>query len=236
MLQQPTQTPARQRRRAFLDFLDNVAKTDDVSEDNYGFDPKDDDEESLGSLRDFIVDDDEITYLSDSSGIEHDMMSEAEDSDIIEVKPVVKGHRSIDLSDADSDIMVEEAVSHPKIGKGAGLGFLREFHDSDSDEDEKIRRIPSGIEDDLLDAIDDLAIGETPATANEKSKVKPKAKGIKGAKTPKWAIQRVQLAQEVFEDLDKRVFDSKLGPKGAGAKIIWNKRLLTTAGTAQRKR
>jgi hypothetical protein len=233
---QPTQTPARQRRRAFLDFLDTVAKTDDISEDDYGFDPKDDEEESLGSLRDFIVDDDEITYLSDSSGIEHDMISETEDSDIIEVKPVVKGKWSIDLSDDDSDIMVEEAVSHPKIGKGAGLGFLREFHDSDSDRDEKIGRTSSDAEDDLLDAIDDLAIGATSATANDNSKVGSRAKGKKGAKAPKWAIQRVQLAQEVFDDLDKRVFDSKLGPNGAGAKIIWNKRLLTTAGTAQRKR
>jgi hypothetical protein len=209
-----SQTPSRPRRRAFLDFLDTVAKADDLTEDEYEYDL---DNESEGSLRDFLVGDDEIEYLSDSSG-ERDMMSEAEDSDIVEVKV----DRSIDLSGDDSDIMVEEAVSHPKIGKASGLAFLDEFDESDLEE--------GNDEEDLLDAINDLAI------AGPSVSKKDKARGKRGVKAPKWAVERVRLAQDVFDDLDKRVFEGKLGPAGAGAKIVWNKRLLTTAGTAQRKR
>lgn len=47
-----------------------------------------------------------------------------------------------------------------------------------------------------------------------------------------WEQDRVRIAQEVFDDLDKRVFERKLGSLGAGATIEWSKRLLTTAGTA----
>lgn len=47
-----------------------------------------------------------------------------------------------------------------------------------------------------------------------------------------WEQDRVRIAQDVFDDLDKRVFERKLGRHGAGATIEWSKRLLTTAGTA----
>jgi len=201
------------RRRAFLDFLETVAKADS-EEDEYEYQLN----ESEGSLKDFIVDDDEVSYLSDSEGSMREIMSEEEDSDIVEVK-VDRSH--VYDSDGDSDIMVEEAVSHPKIGKAAGLDFLDDFEDSDQDVVER------DDAEDLLDAIDNLTI----ATPSTKAK-----KGKKTAKAPKWAEERVRIAQEVFDDLDKRVFDDQLGGKGAGAKIIWNKRLLTTAGTAQRKR
>ncbi|GFZ52057.1 hypothetical protein JCM24511_09829 [Saitozyma sp. JCM 24511] len=47
-----------------------------------------------------------------------------------------------------------------------------------------------------------------------------------------WEQDRVRIAQDVFDDLDKRVFERKLGRHGASATIEWSKRLLTTAGTA----
>jgi hypothetical protein len=199
------------RRRAFLDFLETVAKADTDPEDEYELN------ESEGSLKDFIVDDDQVSYLSDSEGSIRDMLSEEEDSDIVEVK-VDRSH--LHNSDGYSDIMVEEAVSHPRIGKAAGLDFLDDF-ESDGEV------LDNEDEDGLLDAIENLTIATPSTKAN---------KGKKGAKAPKWAEERVRIAQEVFDDLDKRVFDNQLGAKGAGAKIIWNKRLLTTAGTAQRKR
>jgi hypothetical protein len=211
----PNTTPSsKPRRRAFLEFLDIVAKADFEPEDEYEYHL----DESEGSLKDFIVNDDEVSYISDSEGSLGGLESEEENSDIVEVK----ADPEADL-DADSDVMIEEAVSHPKIGRASGLDFLEEFYESDrevSDADDE--------SDDLLDAIDDLTIAGKP----EKGKSKPK----KATKAPKWAIERVRIAQEVFDDLDKRVFDGQLGPNGAGAKIIWNKRLLTTAGTAQRKR
>jgi len=214
----PTTTPtSKPRRRAFLEFLDTVAKEDEP-EDEYEYHL----DESEGSLKDFIVDDDEVSFLSDSEGSHRERFeSEEENSDIVELK--VDRPTQIDDSDADSDILIEEAVSHPKIGRVSGLNFL-EFEESDQD----LPDVESDTED-LLDAVDDLTIVGRPAG-------KGKATAKKGVKTPKWAIERVRIAQEVFDDLDKRVFDGQLGPDGAGAKIIWNKRLLTTAGTAQRKR
>ena len=211
----PTSTPtSKPRRRAFLEFLDTVAKADSEPEDDYEYHL----DESEGSLKDFIVDDDEVSYISDSEGSLGALESEEEDSEIVEVK----ADPSVD-SDADSDVMIEEAVSHPKIGRVSGLDFLEKFYESDHE----VLDVDSDT-DDLSQAIDNLNIAGKP----EKGKAKPK----KGAKAPKWAIERVRIAQDIFDDLDKRVFDGQLGPNGAGAKIIWNKRLLTTAGTAQRKR
>jgi hypothetical protein len=211
----PATTPSsKPRRRAFLEFLNTVAKADSEPESEYEYHL----DESEGSLKDFIVDDDDISYVSDSEGSLGGLESEEEDSDIVEVKV----DPSAD-SDADSDVMIEEAVSHPKIGRVSGLDFLEEFNESDHE----VLNVDDEA-DDLLAAIDDLSIAGKP----EKGKAKTK----KAIKAPKWAIERVRLAQEVFDDLDKRVFGGQLGPNGAGAKIIWNKRLLTTAGTAQRKR
>jgi hypothetical protein len=211
----PTTTPSlKPRRRAFLEFLDTVAKADSEPEDDYEYHL----DESEGSLKDFIVDDDEVSYISDSEGSLGGLESEEEDSDVVEIKADPEAD-----SDADSDVMIEKAVSHPKIGRVSGLDFLEELYQSDREVTDV-----EGDADDLLETIDSLAI----AGKSEKGKAKSK----KATKAPKWAIERVRIAQEVFDDLDKRVFDGQLGPNGAGAKIIWNKRLLTTAGTAQRKR
>jgi hypothetical protein len=209
---------SRPRRRAFLEFLDTVAKADSEPEDDYEYHL----DESEGSLKDFIVDDDEVSYISDSEGSGRAVESEEEDSDIVEVKV----DRTVYTSDADddSDIMIEEAVSHPKIGRVSGLDFLNDLEYGDL---EVSASEPE--QDDLLNAIDNLTIA---GKAAGKGTAKPK-KAVKG---PKWAVERVRIAQEVFDDLDRRVFGGQLGPDGAGAKIIWNKRLLTTAGTAQRKR
>jgi hypothetical protein len=211
----PTTTPSsKPRRRAFLEFLNTVAKADSEPEDDYEYHL----DESEGSLKDFIVDDDEVSYISDSEGSLGGLESEEEDSDVVEVKADPEAD-----SDADSDVMIEEAVSHPKIGRASGLDFLEEFYESDREVSDV-----DGDSDGLSKAIDKLTIIGKPE--------KGKAKAKKATKAPKWATERVRIAQEVFDDLDKRVFDGQLGPNGAGAKIIWNKRLLTTAGTAQRKR
>lgn len=59
---------------------------------------------------------------------------------------------------------------------------------------------------------------------------------VKGARATKksWEAERVTLANELFDELDNAVFQGRL--RGAGATIEWNKRLLTTAGTATDKR
>lgn len=66
-------------------------------------------------------------------------------------------------------------------------------------------------------------------TATKKT---PKAKGVRG-KQKAWATERVRIAEELFDELDADVFKGRL--RGAGAKLEWNTRLLTTAGTATDK-
>jgi hypothetical protein len=236
-----------------------VAKADSEPEDEYEYELN----ESLGSLKDFIVDDDEVSYYSESEKSLCGVEAEEEDSDIMEVKVEVKGEPSatdspgdsdivepiifkpngmtradaisVDssddnderiaaikrdeedgLTDSESDIVADQIKPRTKIGQASGLAFLDDFDESDP-------------EDVLLAAIDKLTIA-APST------VKGKGKAKKGVKAPRWSEERVRIAQEVFDDLDKRVFDNQLGEKGAGAKIVWSKRLLTTAGTAHRKR
>lgn len=278
----PSRTPA--KRRAFLDFLDKVEKSDTEEEVLAAYD--EDDSGSLGSLKDFIVDDDEVDYCSLGSQDEDDFGDEdydeharawptrrhsvktearysvevdASDSDIEEVRetgrregtPHRLSHASIDsyledeaavLSENDSrsrslalgsdddddddeevDSIAEERDVVTTRPSKTGT-FLDEFAGSDDD-----TKSTSGSDEDLISRLDDLDL-----RASKPSRKIGTAK--KASKAPKWEVERVWIAQEVFDDLDKRVFDCRLGPSGAGVKIVWNKRLLTTAGTAQRKR
>lgn len=232
-------TPA--KRRAFLDFLAKVDASDE--EDDYQYD--DNSSESLGSLRDFIVDDDdEVDYQSDDGGEHSGSNEDSYTSDVREVprRPTIQLDLDpeLDLSDAndvdcssetdlavDSDIEIaeHEMTAHPKAKASTTPSFLDYY--IDSEEDESLETTEIG--DELSAAIGGLTL-ESNGTKSSNSRVKKPVKG------PKWALERVRIAQEVFEDLDRRVFEGRLGVAGAGARIVWNKRLLTTAGTAHRKK
>lgn len=233
-----TQTPG--KRRAFLDFL---AKVDgDESEDEEGIYDHDL-SGSMGSLRDFIADDDEVDYQSgdNGTGLDSDIESCASDDNGATRMPkfelnsdgeiyeatthAPKIERDGSGSDSDIEIVEEEAISRPKAGASAKPTLLAEFIDSDDDDILET----SDVDDDLLSAVDKLHLEAKVSSSS-------KTKGKKPTKAPKWAMERVRIAQEVFDDLDKRVFEGRLGESGAGAKIVWNKRLLTTAGTAHRKK
>lgn len=198
----PPSASKRPRPRAFLEFLEKVGQSDE-GDDTVGYDY--DSSASIGSLKDFLVDDDDdVEYNSDDDELPADEFDDEE----------------------------EEVVSRPTAAVKAEIVHLEEWADSDEetmpvDEEES----EDEDEDDLLDAIDNLTLtGPTTLKKHDKKAEKP----VK--KSANWKIERVRIAQEVFDDLDKRVFEGRLGPDGAGAKIIWNKRLLTTAGTAHRKR
>lgn len=151
--------------------------------------------------------------------------SEAQDSDF--AKDVVDASLLSPIEDEDSDDDDSpEDLTRPSIGPVMKSGtFLDDFIDSDDDSTSTV----GDDEDALADALDGLDLRATTPSRS-------KGKARKPHKAPKWDVERVRIAQEVFDDLDKRVFESRLGPDGAGAKIVWNKRLLTTAGTAQRKK
>ena len=237
----PSQSRTPAKRRAFLDFLAKVDGAESEEEEAY----QNDLSGSMGSLRDFIVDDDdEVDYQSGISGDDVDSeMDDASDAVAVDRKPKLDMASDVEVDeatshvpktelldlDSDSDIAIvkEEVVSRPRSAEATKPTIFAEFIDSDDDEDNLVEA--SDVDDILSSAIDKLDL-ETGGSSRTRTK------GKKAIKSPKWALERVRIAQEVFDDLDKRVFDSRLGDKGAGATIVWNKRLLTTAGTAHRKK
>jgi hypothetical protein len=225
-------------------------------EEEVAYDYQEGDSEDLGSLKDFIVDDeDDVDYLSDSRSHEDDegpakssdrrnSRSPAlrdclfrDDSDIEEVPIRTRTIKQDSSSDGDTtsvlsppesdEEQMEAGYSDKKPDRMKKSGtILDEYMDSSDDAD---------TSDDETDGVVATALGNLDLRQN-RAIASGRTKIAKTPKTPKWAIERVRIAQEVFDDLDNRVFESHLGPSGAGAKVIWNKRLLTTAGTAQRKK
>lgn len=220
-------------------------------------------DDSLGSLEDFIVPDDyESSGASDGSADEDDAEG---DSDIEEVNGGV-AHSDEDEDDVEEIIPLESPVKRgtkstkpivptnstepakpakptpaateteheddhllhfsppPRLLNLPDLGTL--ILDSDSDSD-------SAPQDDDDDVNEIIPLPQ-PKTPRRTAKPPPKTK------TPSkkaWASERIAIAQGIFDELDRDVFDHKLGKSegGAGATLEWNNRLLTTAGTANSK-
>jgi hypothetical protein len=70
------------------------------------------------------------------------------------------------------------------------------------------------------------------ASKSERKVEESREKSSKKSSGRKWIAERERLAREVFDDLDKRVFEGKL----SATTMEWNKRLLTTAGQANSTR
>lgn len=129
-------------------------------------------------------------------------------------------------------------------------GSLRDFIVGDSDDegeeevdtDHILRYSPPGRPRQIIPDIQALTISSSsdsnddsddslrPSTSKNKVKVKRSAQPKRNRLA--WEVERADIVDKVFRDLDERVFASKLGQRGAKTKIEWSKRLLTTAGTA----
>lgn len=176
-------------------------------------------DDSLGSLEDFIVPDD---YESEASSSASEGASEEEDGDVV--------HSGGE--DDDEDIIpLDSPVKKPPAENGHMLHFSPP---------PRLLTLPDigGLVLDESDEEDDItpepprAPPKTPTSRSRTNRPAPKAK------TPSkkaWATERVRLAQDIFDELDRKVFERKLGPQGAGATLEWNNRMLTTAGTANSK-
>ncbi|WVR09359.1 hypothetical protein IAU60_006425 [Kwoniella sp. DSM 27419] len=217
----PLAGPSRRPKPAALRYIEDQAFASDGSEAEY-------EEDSLGSLRDFIVDDDE----SEMSASEGDG-SESEDSDGIEVldtpprgvntrpkptqKPSSRPTTHGTLSDGDEGILHHSPTKKLHRLVLPDLGSLNIIS---SDSETEPRVTPA----------------RTTKTRGVRRRPEPSTKSSFSAKA--WAEERVRISQTIFDDLDVRVFEGKLGvgAGGAGARIEWNKRLLTTAGVARSKR
>ncbi|KAK4685919.1 hypothetical protein P7C73_g4216, partial [Tremellales sp. Uapishka_1] len=116
-------------------------------------------------------------------------------------------------------------------------GSLRDFIvDDDEDDDYILHFSPPPKPSLTLPDFRSLCLDDTPP---------PTPTGVRGTtRTParpqktkkQLEAERGGIAQDIFDELDRKVFDSKLGVQGAGAAIEWSSRLLTTAGTATESR
>lgn len=180
---------------------------------------------SLGSLKDFIVDD------SDLSGEDGhiDMLEDSEDDldDILEpprrTDPIAKKN------------LKSEGCRH-------GDQSVKHVVDSDTDDGDEVavdilQYTPPGLSNDLPD-FSRLTLYDDDDDEQKLSEDVQLVGGRRKKKSPikrderGWKLERERIARKIFDELDRRVFDKKLSE----ASIAWNKRLLTTAGKAHCRR
>ena len=178
-----------------------------------GSNGEEDADESLGSLVDFIVDDDVIEYETYSEGERtSDSLSEPERPRRARRSPVRSRQtvlrnviEILDTSDEDN---------------------------SDVDEGQDILRYtPPPRRTVPIPDLSVLGIDDSPPRSRLPA-LTPSRKVL----GKDWTNERERIAQRLFLELDKKVFEMRLGPEGANAVIEWNNRLLKTAGQAHRKR
>lgn len=153
-------------------------------------------DDTFGSLKDFIVDDDEISDEGEVNCID------------------MRGSRNspIDLMDSEDEDEDEDAgvIRYSPTPGPLALPDIGELN---------------------LDDSDDEAI-----TAPREKIVPPPRRSSTQWSKKEWLSRRETIANNLFAELDAKVFDSRLGATGAGAFVEWNNRLLTTAGTAHKSR
>lgn len=172
-----------------------------------------DNEESMGSLRDFIVDSDCEEEIADGE-------------DIIEIISSDEEEESQDI-DCGDDLPVDSQ----------GIPIIDLVSDSDECDEEDS---PLPIDGDTLHflpppppvALPDMGrLSLEPPSKPARAPLTPSRTVRKAPMTAReWATRREQYAQKLFNELDSRVFGSKLS--SCGATIEWGARLRTTAGQA----
>lgn len=192
-----------------------------AEEENGGYYGPDD---SYGSLRDFIVDDSQCENYVEAPS------TEEEESEIEIWGPIktTKGIKAVEIEKVDAQSQ-EEGHGERDWDSGSGAGILRY-----SPPRRPLQLPPLET---LTLAVNCDSEPEQDESISKKVTEKSKISKLKGGPSKKeWALQRVRVANEIFDDLDRRVFESKLGERGAKARLDWNNRLLTTAGMARSKR
>lgn len=199
-VRRPKPKGLRGRTPAALRFLEESEDDEEEGEDY-------DEEDTAGSLADFIVEDDgeDLEFVVDDSeegGFDNNPAFSDEDDE---------------LDDTDDEEFHDAPVSPVKRSPVKRPG-------------------PSII--DLLDSSDDE---DLPAPRFRKLSISsPRIKTQASLATSKskraWEVQRAQIAQDVFDDLDAAVFEGRLGAGGANAKLEWGSRILRSAGNARMSR
>ncbi|WOO78377.1 HMG box-containing protein [Vanrija pseudolonga] len=190
------------RTPAALHFLEESEDDDDEEEgEDY------EEEDTAGSLADFIVEDDgeDLEFVVDDSD-EGDFGDEPAFDD-----------EDDELDDTDDEEFHDAPVSpikRPPI-KRPGPSII-DLVDTSDEEDLPAPRFRN------------LSIS-SPRLRTQASLATAKSKRA-------WEVQRAQIAQDVFDDLDAAVFEGRLGAGGANAKLEWGSRILRSAGNARMSR
>ncbi|OCF57716.1 hypothetical protein L486_05180 [Kwoniella mangroviensis CBS 10435] len=206
---------------AALRFIEEQAYDKNDSEEEV----YEEEEDTMGSLRDFIVDDDYDSEEEETSASDQD-----EDDDNEEVYQSEEAIRSGSEEDSDSDGFEILSPPPPETNKTPNdksdtplwipdiSQLVIASSDSDSDSDHR-------------DSDDGRKSNK------KKNIISNKGKSDKSLFSNKaWIEERTRIANSIFKELDEKVFENRLGMKGVGARVEWNNRLLTTAGVARIKR
>ena len=186
-------------------------------------------DDSLGSLRDFIIDD------SDDSDLDRDIRGGGAGEESI--SRCGEGERVVvTVLDSDSESGETNEVDEEE-GSGDALGDGTEGHDAVLYYSPPRRLIT--LPDLSALTLDSPSPPRPPSTPGPSRTARtPKSQrqtpAAKRAEKQNWAIARVSIAQRIFDELDREVFEGRLS--NAGTEVVWCNRLLTTAGTASSKR
>lgn len=196
--------PAKAKRPQGHRFIADAA-LDDGSTDEEEAD------DSLGSLADFIVDDDVVEFATDSEEDETDDSLRKPEARRRTKRSPVRSRQAV-LSN-----VIEILDSSEEDGSDVDVEGGQDIIRYTAPPRPKVR----------LPDLSDLTIDDSPP------RLAPLPTKTSGRN---WADERDRIAQRLFSELDKKVFDMRLGLEGARATIEWNNRLLKTAGQAHKKR
>lgn len=212
----------------------------------------DDPNDSLGSLREMLV--------ADSDSNQSSASFVPSSSSRTSVKPVMRQTYEKTMAEVieilDSSDEEDEVASGPSdVALERGAVLAEDGESEDDDDDGGILHFSPPPRPIKLPDIGALTVHDTDDEAPEpKSKQiqinapppKPKASravvkaqsstSMSDMSKKEWETYRVKVAQELFDELDRDVFDRKLGAAGAGATLEWSAHLRTSAGNANRKR
>lgn len=177
--------------------------------------------ESMGSLREFILEDSEVEE-DVADGGEEDEAEEDDESSSSEV-------------DSDEPVQVDGTTPLPPA-----IPVINLVSDS---EDDAVEPSPKSSGAELhftpppapatLPDISTLVLDDSPSPEKLRPPTRPKPRRHMSQR--EWEAHGMKYAQSLFDELDANVFEARLGKNGAGCTIKWDNRIVKSAGMAHRR-
>ncbi|WVQ72703.1 hypothetical protein IAR50_002263 [Cryptococcus sp. DSM 104548] len=219
-------------------FLDLAAEVEG-EEAEEGEDGYYDEDDSYGSLRDFIVEDSDADDY-----VEAPLPDESDEEEGFEPRGAREKSRR-PRSDDEEDESEDDNEARGASWDDADTNGLLHYSPPRrplrvSDLNLKTLTIIDGTDSEPDEPLPSRTPSKSKPKGQTKSKPKPpdtpSSKARADMTKKGWNEERVKIASRLFRELDEAVFQKKLGPRGAKATIEWNSRLLKTAGMARQRR